>query len=612
MSLSIHLLGRPTLDRAGADAYRFRSRKSWGLLSHLILSEHPPTRSRLAALLFESADDPLRALRWNLSEIRRALGDDGSLEGDPVVLTLAPRTVVDVDVIMRGSWTAAVRLPGLGAELLDGMAFRDAAAFESWLLSARRLLAAGSEAILHEAALASLSRSAVDDAIDYAVRAVAMNPFDENNQALLIRAYRVAGADDAAERQLAACTELFAAELGVPPGPAVRAAITTPADARLGIDGVSAEAVVEAGAAAVGAGAVTAGVETLRAGVALADRATSRRLRVSTRLELAEALIHSLRGDDEEGSTILHEAMEIARTGGGDDLIAHAQAELGYVDFLRARYRRAELWLTSALEAADVNERVHAKATTYLGSVASDLAEYGRAATLLEEAAAMADTVADERLATYAHAMLGRLHVLRDDLDRAAEHLDTAITLAERAGWLAFLPWPQAFRGELDVRRGELGVAAETLQHAFARACQLRDPCWEGAAARGLALAAEAGGDADGAFRVLADARVRCNRLSDTYLWLDAYILDAQCDLGLRHGHAATTEWIEALHQLATRTGMAEMIVRALHYRDRIGGRGDGAAARLLAADIDNPALDRLLGRVAEHGAEDRRPTRRA
>jgi DNA-binding SARP family transcriptional activator len=72
MSITIELLGRPRITRDSQHEYRFRSRKSWGLLAYLILSEHPPARSQLAALLFAGADDPVRALRWSLSEIRRA------------------------------------------------------------------------------------------------------------------------------------------------------------------------------------------------------------------------------------------------------------------------------------------------------------------------------------------------------------------------------------------------------------------------------------------------------------------------------------------------------------------------------------------------------------
>jgi hypothetical protein len=134
--LSIQLLGRPRLEVDGTSGYRFRSRKSWAVLAFLLLGERPPTRSQLASLLFSEADDPLRALRWCLAEIRRGLGPDSLLDGDPVQLTLPVGATVDVDVLVHGHWREAVDLPGLGADLLDGLTIQNAAAFESWLLVA--------------------------------------------------------------------------------------------------------------------------------------------------------------------------------------------------------------------------------------------------------------------------------------------------------------------------------------------------------------------------------------------------------------------------------------------------------------------------------------------
>ena len=117
MTLAIHLLGRPHVDRPGGDTYTFRSRKSWAVLAYLILSERLPTRSQLASLLFTEAGDPLRALRWSLSEIRRCLGEDGSLDGDPLVLQLAADAMVDVEVVVHGSWidAACAGIADLGA-----------------------------------------------------------------------------------------------------------------------------------------------------------------------------------------------------------------------------------------------------------------------------------------------------------------------------------------------------------------------------------------------------------------------------------------------------------------------------------------------------------------
>ena len=596
MTLAIHLLGRPHADRAAGRAYTFRSQKSWAILAYLILSERPPARGQLASLLFTEAGDPLRALRWNLSEIRRCLDGDGSVDGDPVALHLASDAVVDVEVVTHGSWTDAVDLPGLGADLLEGIAIRGAPAFESWLLSQRRHLAAASEAILHEAALGSMSQGAFGTARDCAVRAAAMSPLDENHQALLIRLYRLAGDDDAAQKQYAAFSEVLQGELGVGPGAAVQAAIREPRrEANAAADPISIQAIAEAGSAAISAGATEAGIHSLRAAIRLADRADAARLRVSSRLVLAEALIHALGGLDEEGLAELHEADRIALACEDPVAAAMARAELGYVDFLRARYDRAERWLTDALKLAHGSPSIVAKATTYLGSVESDRANYPQAVDLLRDAASLSRAAGDPRREAFARSMLGRIDLLRGDLDSAIGHLDTSIGLAERDHWLSFLPWPQALLGEAHLARTGPARASEILQQAFARACQLGDPCCEGISARGLALVAAATGETSRAFEILTDARTRCNRLADPYVWLDVHILDAQCDLGRRHAHPRTKHWADTMRQLASRTGMRELIVRSMIHGAALGNRGDADAAALLAADIDSPVLHQKL-----------------
>lgn len=310
---------------------------------------------------------------------------------------------------------------------------------------------------------------------------------------------------------------------------------------------------------------------------------------------LGETLIHSLRGMDEEGLAALYAADEIAAAVGRRELQAGIRAELGYVDFLRARYDRAQLWLDDALALGDDEPSVSAKALAYLGSVASDRADYGRALEDLALAASISLTAEEPRRAAYVESMVGRLHLLRGDLDAAAEALSRSIATAEREHWLAFLPWPQAFLGEVELARRGPDVAEAILEQAFARACQLGDPCWEGAAARGLALVAEARGETDAAFDRLVEARQRCNRLADPYVWLDAYILDAQCSLGRRHGHPDTASWAAAMHRLSSRTAMREMTVRALLHAAALGSSDSGDGARLLAAGIDNPALQALV-----------------
>ena len=118
--------------RDGEAAPHPRGHKVWGLLAYLLRTDRPPSRAELVSLLFGEADDPLAALRWNLSALRRLLGD-ATVEGDPLRLSLPPGTFVDVETLICGSWSEAVRVPGIELELLEGMSFSSSPAFEIWL-----------------------------------------------------------------------------------------------------------------------------------------------------------------------------------------------------------------------------------------------------------------------------------------------------------------------------------------------------------------------------------------------------------------------------------------------------------------------------------------------
>src|SRR5262249_19634647 len=129
-----------------------------------------------------------------------------------------------------------------------------------------------------------------------------------------------------------------------------------------------------------------------------------------------------------------------------------------------------------------------------------------------------------------------------------------------------------------------------------ALACQLGDPCWEGVAARGIGVATASSSPED-AIAVLDDARLRCMRFPDTYQWVYGYVLDALCDVAVGAGHPSARGHVDTLGSLAAKTSMREFVVRAHRHRARLGDGDAAETARLLAADIDNPALDRLLSR---------------
>ena len=595
--MRIHLLGTPTVQRGGIAVETPAGRKHWGLLTYLVRTEVPSSRERLSGLLFPEADDPLGALRSALSALRRQLGPHAEVGGNPVRLALGPSAFVDVEILRKGSWMEATTLPGLGHELLDGMAFRSSPGFEMWLENERRHVAGTTAAVLHEAALALLARGEAESAMDHASELVRLNPYEENSHVLLVRCLRAAGDLDAAARQVTACTELFNRELGIDPSPALHAAATDPLEPRgPKVSGRAAvRAQVEAGEAAIAAGATEAGLVRLRGAVASARGGDELDLLARALIGLGGALVHSARGTDEEGAAALHEGSALAEQLGEHALAATGWRETGWVQFLRARYDRAEASLARAADLGRGHDEELAWIDVILGCCRSDAGHYAEAAERLRSAIDRSDRTNSVHAGAYGRAMLGRLYLLRGELDEARHRLDEALEYVQRHGWTAFVPWPESFRAEVDLRVGNVDAAEERLEHAFALGCEVGDPCWESIAARGLGLVAAARGDVPRALELLADAPKLCRRLPDTYLWIEAYGRAALCAVALDHGAEASGLWIGELEKITARRGMRELLVHAMVYRARLGEPGALDAAGALAAEIDNPALDELL-----------------
>ena len=173
MGIEARLLGPPMLTRDGVVYAAPRGKKVWALFAYLALNEQPPTRQHLADLLFPDAEDPANALRWNLSELRRLLGGPDTVgSGNTVGLRLPTGAVIDVHVLLAGTASAAVELPGLGRELLEGVHVEGSPGFAAWLLGERRRLQSIGGAVLREGALRALAVGNARAAVDLATRMV--------------------------------------------------------------------------------------------------------------------------------------------------------------------------------------------------------------------------------------------------------------------------------------------------------------------------------------------------------------------------------------------------------------------------------------------------------
>jgi DNA-binding SARP family transcriptional activator len=594
-TLGIHLLGQPRLEIDRHEAPGPRGWKAWALLAYLLLARGPASRDRLSGLLFGDAADPLGALRWNLAELRRALGPSVAIGGDPVVLVLPAGASVDVLALGSATWVEAVRVPGLGLELLEGVDTQPGAAFESWLLAERRHVAGLSAAVLREAATACLAMGSAAQAIELATKLVAFDEFDEEANALLIRAYVASGAVTRARDHLDATAARFKRELGVEPTATLTNAIdtatpTSPAT-RPAIQGATAaESLITAGEAAVSAGVLEPGLEILRRAVVDAHEAGEPTLETRALVALGTAFVHGGRGRDGEGAIALHAALRLAEESSTPELISEASRELGYIEMKQARYERAASWLQRAV-AVSPDQGRRAAAMAIQGAVLADEGRTADGGALLEKAASIAATLDKPRLEAWALAFLARGQLVREEWEAARLSAGRSIEVSRAAGWIAFLPLPQSLLATVDLATGRVDRAAAAFESAFALGCQIGDPCWEGVAARGIGLVHLSRGDVDSAIAWLDDARTRCVRIPDSYLWIHAYCLDALCETAIQVESPQARAWVGDLETLAARTGMNEMLVRAQLHRARLGDVRAVEAARLFADRIDNPAV---------------------
>jgi tetratricopeptide (TPR) repeat protein len=480
------------------------------------------------------------------------------------------------------------------------MSFPGCPAFETWLTYQRRHVAGICEALMGEAALQRLASGDAPGAQELAARLVSLDPLELRWQELLIRCLARSGDRVGAERQVAVCEELFMRELGIPLGPELGMAAREGEDPAAGAAGDRDAALgqLEAGKAALDAGAIQPGLDCLRLACAEAAASGDGGLRARSLAALGSALVHVVRSRDGEGAAMLHEALAVAEQAGEQSSASLACRELGYIDVQAGRNASGGRWLARASELATSDEE-RCAILGIRGMALSDRAHYPAALELLEQSVELAESCGHPRQAAWSLSLIGRIHLLRGDYAVAANSVDRSLELVASERWTAFRPWPESLRAELSLRTGTSNRALDRVQDTFRLACRLGDPCWEAAAARVIGLEHAAAGDTHSAIEWLRQARSRTTRVSDPYEWVHAHVLDTLALFAIDGNDADAPVIVNALNELAGRTGMREFAVRAHLHDARLGADGALEAARLLGSEIDNPALEELLRAAA-------------
>lgn len=592
----IRLLGRPQIESVEPPCPQPRGFKSWALLARVALAERPVSRRQLAGELFADANDPLGALRWSLADLRRSLELPDVLRGDPV--GLPPDQVwVDVRALKDGTLPAAE----IGGTLLEGVEVQNCPRFDAWLLVNRRRAAARSLEELRRHALALLAAGDAEQAVTITLRAAGLDPLDEPAQELFLRALVAAGHEGQAAAHLASCEATFARE-GLVVSPALRAAAqgrggrpSTGLRAR-----VVAASLLRAGSAALDAGAADAGIETLRRAADEAMRAGDLALQADILCALGSALVHAVRGFDGEGAIVLHQGLVAARSAGKPAAAAEILRVLAFVDVQAGRHASAARALDeAAAQARAVSDNgLVAAIRAVAGMNEADRGRHVAAAALLTESAEIAGDAGRPRQRAWSLGVLARSLLLSGEVAEARKAAEDSIEVSQQQRWNAFLPWPQVIRSLTLAETGDWESARDDAEAAFALACELGDPCWEGMAGRALGLLDLHTGDYASARSWITDARRRCDRVTDRYVWVSGYIALADLELSVRAGtdHTAAAE---RLHDHALRTDLPEFLAWALVHQAESGDDSRISLARTAAEDVANPLLQarvRALG----------------
>ena len=568
MATVIQLLGRPGIQRPGGHGPRPRGRKTWALLALASLSERPVPRCQLVRMLFPEADDAPAALRWVLSELRRCLRPDASVDGDPVALGLSTGTVVDAQLVLRGQIGGDVE----AGELLAGFALPDCPEFELWLAHERDRVSAALQASLRTAINARLGERRADEAVRLARQLVRLAPLEERHHVLLVRSLAGAGDQIGAHAAVGACAELFSRELGVRPSPQVALATLVPAGGvTLLPDGrrLQARLEVEAGKAALAAGATGDGLERLRVAVDLAAGLDDPAIQGEASAALGAAIVHSVRLTDPVGLAALRRAAELARVAQDRSTAATVSRELGFVE-AGARGRRRGLLLREARELGAGDD---GKLSAVLGIEALALTDGGRFGAAVERfrrSVELAERADEPRKAAWSLTMLARAELVAGDLDSARADIDRAHTQVIAERWTAYLPIVLSISAELDLYEDRLDAAGEKLTAAWTTATRLADPCWLAVAGRGLGLlAARRGKPAeamqwlDGAYHQTSDQPPLVCR------WIDAATLDAICEVTTTFGLPRAESAVAELAELSRQAHMPAYAARARAHQAR-------------------------------------------
>jgi alpha-glucoside transport system substrate-binding protein len=213
MSLSIHLLGQPRirLNEAAVDLSGYRP---LALLAYLLVTKKAHRRGHLIDLLFDGPDDPRAALRWTLSKIRKAIGDEYILaDRGEISFNFQSDFWLDVTAFESGE------IELFQGDFLEGLYLRNAIRFEEWLLFERERLRGQYQAGLEKQLDLHKRQPDYAAVVITAQQLLKLDNLREDWHRALMEAYARLGKRTAALEQFELCRQVLRAEWEMDPAP---------------------------------------------------------------------------------------------------------------------------------------------------------------------------------------------------------------------------------------------------------------------------------------------------------------------------------------------------------------------------------------------------------
>jgi len=213
MTLKIQLLGQSRILRDGilVDLPGFRP---LALLAYLIPSRKPYSRQHLIDLLFDGPADPRAALRWTLTKLRKAIGDEFILtDKQEVSFNFQSDYWLDVSAFEAGETEL------YQGDFLEGLYLRDAPRFEDWLIFERQRLRGKCQASLEQQLEVYKTQGDQTALLVTAQQLLKLDNSREDWHYALIYAYAKMGKRAAALEQYEKCRQILRKEWGVDPSP---------------------------------------------------------------------------------------------------------------------------------------------------------------------------------------------------------------------------------------------------------------------------------------------------------------------------------------------------------------------------------------------------------